>query len=348
MSDAEKMAQFRNHFSPNPMRSSTAPYYHWKLMDNPYGQGRFYLEQREGKVAGSTTLTPKNVAVYDTVLPAAEIGDTFTHPDFRRQGIFSRGVTVCTEYAIEQGRKIIYGTPNSQSLPGYEQKLHYTECRNVHWRYLCKPLRITRSLGMSFLKMCLFRHSRLHYQRCRELMSLHAGSKTLKKACRTIQIKKGKVWESDSNGLWGTGRYLFCTVRDRKYITWRFFENPDEYIFLTAHQEGVCCGYLALKISQDRRTSVLCDFITHNDDPTVFQALLYYAETESRKAGCRIIHLWYSENNTYFPVLLEAGYREPPQRQDRPVIVYQETEEGLVIIQGTGFWHFTLADTDNI
>ena len=73
MSDAEKMAQFRTLFSPNPMRSSSAQYYKWKLMDNPYGPGSISLEQREEKSVGSTTLTPKKVALYDEILPAAEI-----------------------------------------------------------------------------------------------------------------------------------------------------------------------------------------------------------------------------------------------------------------------------------
>jgi len=54
-----------------------------------------------------------------------EIGETATAPAHQRKGLFSQLVKTCTKYAFDNGAIAVYGTPNSQSTPGYG-KLGFT------------------------------------------------------------------------------------------------------------------------------------------------------------------------------------------------------------------------------
>src|SRR5688572_18904515 len=120
------MAQFRSLFGTLPHKSTGADYYRWKSEQNPFGQGKLHLVERGDAIAGSASVTFKNVAVAGVPHRATEIGDTYTHPDFRRQGIFATAVTECTKYAIDHGAHFVYGTPNDAALPGYRDKLSYS------------------------------------------------------------------------------------------------------------------------------------------------------------------------------------------------------------------------------
>lgn len=103
-----RIASFRADLNENPHRSISEAYFRWKIDQNPFGAGHVALERRGNIDVGSATLTPKRIYALGGVVFGAEIGDTFTLKDYQRQGIFSRCVTECREYAVRNGIDIIY------------------------------------------------------------------------------------------------------------------------------------------------------------------------------------------------------------------------------------------------
>lgn len=347
----EYMTNFRKLFGLNPTRSTNKEYYKWKISNNPYSSGYIYLEFNEGIVTGSTSITPKKIAVLGEELLGAEIGDTFTHSEYRRTGICSRVVKKCTEYAISVNANIIYGTPNDQSLPGYQMKLGYPPCpyakvKRMYKYFHVKPLEkdFKRKFGGKYLSIFLS-HVYFYY------LSIFSLMKQKNKSYDPLssEILPVLKFDEEVDGLWGSQRkdFIFFTIRDKNYLNWRFFLNPDDYTILIAKKNNTILGYIVLKISRNDDSCIgsICDFITYQDRNDVFKQLLSEAEKLFQNERVDFIQLLCSSNSPYFEPLCNFGYLI---RRDRPVIVYTGTDVGKQIYDTDKKWHFTLADADNI
>ena len=107
-------------------RSLEADYYEWKLVNNVFLKGKMWAIYDKQKVIGMASFTPKKFKFCSEIIIASEIGDTFTDPNYQRQGIFSVLVNSVRKDALNNSRvKLLYGTPNEKSLPGYEKKLNF-------------------------------------------------------------------------------------------------------------------------------------------------------------------------------------------------------------------------------
>jgi hypothetical protein len=347
----ESMANFRKMFGRNPTRSINKDYYKWKILNNPHGLGHIYLEIKENLVTGSASITPKKLSISGKQLLGAEIGDTFTHPDYRKLGIFSRGVKKCTEYAISVGAHVIYGTPNEQSLPGYQTKLGYPPCPYAKVKYMHKYFRVDpleNAFRKKLARKCLSKLlSHAYFYFLFTLSFIQTKRKTL--APLPLEITPISEFEKEVDGMWGSQRedYVFFTIRDKNYYNWRFISNPDDYILLVAKMNNAFMGCIVLKISEceDYSTGSICDFITYQDRIDVFEHLLSEAERLFRKARVHSIDLLCSINSPYFEPIYRFGYLI---KGDSPIIVYSGTDIGKQIHETNMKWHFTLADSDSI
>ncbi|HPQ44612.1 MAG TPA: GNAT family N-acetyltransferase [Syntrophales bacterium] len=351
MPETKLMSDFRVLFGENRLRSIKPEYYEWKIVQNCFKRGQIYLEKQDGIIAGSTTITPKKISCFGEELLAAEIGDTFTHPDYRKRGIFSRGVKSCTRFAISQGIEVIYGTPNSQSLPGYQNKLGYPTCSYVKVNNLIKNLKILMPTIKSIVKLILLRDIQDQYQSLialwqqwvSQLFIFRSKGHLPKESFDICLIDKFK---HEIDGLWGVPRYLFFTIRDNIYLNWRYFDHPDTYQVLIAEEVGEPLGYAVTKLSKDGKIGTICDFITIEDRMDVFAALIRESEKMLKKAGVDFIQLFCVEDSPYFQTLLNLGYYDLGPKKRQPIIVYAGTEYGKRIIETDAKWHFTIADSD--
>lgn len=349
----EEMARFRSLFPENRNRTISQAYYEWKISRNPYGAGRIHLEKREDLVVGSATLTPKPLWVHGKAVPGAEIGDTFTHPDYRRQGIFTAGVKACLQAAGQRGLQVVYGTPNSQSLPGYEKNLDFFQMKSVRLRCFTKICRPGMLLLKCLIKICLFQNLSGQRKCLRQLR------RQMKTVCPTVsswpegtmrewEVVRLEELDEPIDGLWGDPRFDFFVIRDQTYIRWRYLQNPDPYTVFAARKSQQYLGYLVVKYSKDGRTGFVCDFITRNDDPAVFRDLLIHAEKEMRRKKVFFIQIYCPSASPYAKVLRQSGYWEDLSEPDKPIILYSGTDTGRRLLEGHANSHFTLADCDNI
>lgn len=350
MSETMYMSEFRSLFGKNEFRSTTSGYYEWKLLKNPYKHGKLYLEYKDDIIVGSTTITPKKVSILGKELLAAEIGDTFTHPKYRRQGIFSRGVNACTNYSISNGIEVIYGTPNSESLPGYQKKLNYFPCPYLKLNYLTKHW---RAQAVSLIKMMLRKRTENLFfflsAMLKQKYSHFRFSHCIDKASDvSIEILSKKEFTEEIDGLWGSPRYIFLTIRDKVYLNWRFFTNPDEYKVITAKKGDEYLGYIVVKLSKNGKIGTICDFITKNDRMDVFNALILEAEHVLENARVHLIQLRCGAGSPYHQTIINHGYYDHGALGRQPVIVFAGTEYGKKILEENAKWHFTFSDSDNI
>lgn len=351
--DAKLISEFRAKFGTNIFRSTSKEYYEWKLFRNPYQKGKIYLERKDGKVIGSTTITPKRISIGGEERLAAEIGDTFTHPDHRRKGVFSRGVDACTRFAISQGITIIYGTPNSESLAGYQKKLGYPPCPFVKLKYLTKHRRILLPAGKFIGKVVLRRKSRppnLFLLAMLKQRFSHSAFPRLNVSARQrlFDISRVHKFTDEIDGVWGSSRYLFFNIRDKTYLNWRYFSNPDKYQVLAAKRVDDYLGYAVTKLSRNRKIGTICDFMTYDDRLDVFDILIQEAEKMLVRAGVHWIQTFSVEGSPYYQALIGQGYYDHGSTSRQPVIVFSGTYCGKALLETEGKWHFTMSDSDNI
>lgn len=146
--DLQLVADFFNEHFPGVFYPRCSPdIWKWKLgAGNPAGRGFLTVAYLDGKVIGTTSGTRQHIRLNGQSISGMEIGDTFTHPDFRKNGycrdnypgtldkshylnksVFGRLVTETLDRASLAGIQNVFGTPNLNSRPPYISKLLFTE-----------------------------------------------------------------------------------------------------------------------------------------------------------------------------------------------------------------------------
>ena len=105
----------------------TPELFSWKHFRNPFGRSIVLVATAGSRIAGVRAFMRWEMITADgEILRCVRAVDTATHPDFARQGIFSRLTTEAVDRASEDGVDLIFNTPNPKSGAGY-LKLGWTE-----------------------------------------------------------------------------------------------------------------------------------------------------------------------------------------------------------------------------
>lgn len=69
--------------------------------------------------------------VNGTTVQGAQSGDTATHSQHRGKGLFTTLAQATYQLAAQEGVKVVYGFPNSNSYPGFVKKLNWTHTHDI-------------------------------------------------------------------------------------------------------------------------------------------------------------------------------------------------------------------------
>jgi hypothetical protein len=352
MDKSHLMAIHRAQFPKNPVRSIGQEYYEWKVYKNPVMKGDIHFEIRDGRAVGSGVVMPKKVAILDEIVLAAETADSFTVPEYRGQGINTKMLDIGNNWAISHGMHLIYGPPNEANAR-IEIKMGYKPVEHINWAYL------TKSLNNLSLASKLTAKIMLGKQVQKSVRHLRYLSKRLITGRQSIQSRQNSSkndytimpidrFTNEVDPLWGNPRYSFFVYRDKEYLNWRYFDNPDKFIVLAALKGKDYLGYIALKLSNDKRTGILCDFVTVNDRSDVFLALVRESEEALRKNRVERITLRCIADSPYYNDFNIMGYYDPGPESYHPILIFGTTELMKRVLENPGRWHLTYGDTDEV
>jgi len=352
MDKARVMGMHRAQFPANPIRSISQEYYEWKAFKNPVTTGDIFLEMKDGRSVGSAVVMPRKLAIQDEIVLAAETADAFTLPECRGQGINTKILGIAIDWAISQGMNLIYGPPNEANY-GTHLRLGYKPCEYTNWAFLRKSLNPAWLAAKLTAKIILGKETQKSAHRLRHL------SKRLKKRGQPLQsmynsskhdfsITTIDRFHHEVDPLWGKPRYSFFVYRDKQYLNWRYFDHPDTFIVLAAVKGEAYLGYIVLKLSNNKRTGILCDFVTVDDRSDVFFALVGEAEKILKQSGAGNIQLRCTADSPYYEVFKTLNYYNPGPGSNHPVFVNAKTEMGKRVLESPGRWHLTFGDTDEV
>ena len=289
----------------------TPEIFKWKLgSDNPAGKGFITAAIHQGKVVGVFSLTRKSMSKSGIKITVGEIGDAYTHPQFRRGGkcispnehlglsegyyeksIFGRLVAETLFRAKMNGVKFVYGTPNAVAKPSYIKRFGFLECDGgrIFSKYL-----LTRHFQKSYFLSLISRVlSKFNYFYSKSLVQLYFGRNSICEVTGTEVLSDSYLKNGSSPKL----RNEIEMLVDNEYILNRYINHPTlRYSFYCVRSKGITFGYIIgteIVRASGIRTMVISDWITiHPAFIKRFHLLLGCLRDFSGKA--QTISLWQS------------------------------------------------------
>ena len=346
--DLQRISEFRKRFFPynSSTRSYEPEYYRWKCYKNPVPQGEMWLAEDGDTLVGIKSITPKRIKILETVVNGAEMGDSFTHPDYQRRGIFTELSKAARESIINKGINLIYNTPNKEtSLPGYIKKLDHVPVP-IQLRRLIKPLNAKHLLKKK-LPFSSFAPVLSPIIGWASRATLKVGMCGIAKS--GISVCQELSFPDDLDTFWeqASKNYDVMLIRTKEYLQWRYVTNPDSYSILIARNKNRdIVGYIVTKIcfSDNISQGFIVDFLTIEDEPYVFKKLLAASIEEFYRRKVSTISTNSVRGSFYDGILLRFGFLA---YNKIPLLCFKN-ELGNQVLGKEYRWHFTMGDTDNI
>ena len=293
----------------------SSDYFNWKLGDtNPAGKGYLSYALYEDKVIGSATLTKKRVLLDGTEYIAGEVGDTYTSLNFRRKckpvstslvdsnpnsyvnrSIFGRLIAELVNKSEECGLAIIYGTPNTNSYPGYTKRLGFIDYKQygntTYYRptaqVLLSKYPTLAPFGFIFKKT--------------ELLSIAMQNLLYSRFLnREVVVSDGAPSSEELDELWLgiKPEFGFSLVRDAIYWKHRYTDHPhSKYHFINFHRNGKLVAVVVTR-----------KFVSRLDNSTV--AVVEWMNEDGFQFGhilASVMNFYKTSNVNYFYTWLQSS-----------------------------------------
>jgi hypothetical protein len=318
--------------------------FHWKIVDNYIQPGIINLIKDGNRIASTTSITPKLLIFKGNCITAAEIGDTFTHYDYSRQGMFAVLINQSRQDAENIGINFVYGTPNDLSLPGYQKKANFNILQNLKVNSLLFPINIRHSVQnkshwiIGSISSSIFSMLSYIFYKTKKWMLL---------LDKSIVIENISKVPPDWDVFWQKAKvgYDFIFNKNTEAVNWRYFKSPNKYRVMALRKNETLIGYAVIRsIHSEIGTYVtLADFLTLPGEEKALYTAIHDIIEHAYKVGAINVNLWCDKNSRYYKLFKTSGFIE---RGTIPVISYNNkfTEQ----FNNCTSWHFTKADSDNI
>ncbi len=303
-------------------------YFEWQFLQGPKGKPVAYCVQPEpGKsfLAGVYLVMPATLLVADRALDFSTSVYTATHPEYQRQGIFSRLALLTYEKCKERSISGTVGIPNNNSLPGF---------RALGFSVLGQMAVVARTASPAFAM-----------ERGRSVKEFSSPDDFDGLDCSLDQAKAR------------SGTVLFSRGAD--FLTWRYLNCPGiRYrIFGAVDRRHRLTGLVVLRSAMKKglRLTVVVDFLVNRTAPgadAAARALLRQAHRFALKNVAPVLVALTAPFSYEAGMLAANGFKKLSRKllpHDSNLILKLHSDElGALAPRLTNFrnWHFTFGDYD--
>lgn len=258
----------------------------WYIEHNPYGANLGWVADDHGRIAGKYGMIPMELQIKGKRMPVAQAVEIMTHPDYRRQGMFTvMGETVFAELPAT-GFQLAIGFPNDAARPGH-QKIGWKE---VGWiSAAMRPIRSGVMTGRLIKNPVLARLAGVAGDVWMKLAYDWRKPAGLDK----VQTKQIGSFEQRFDDLWQrvSSRYTVSLVRDARYLNWRYVAGPYHYIKRSFEMDGRLVGASVVRVLPRGGATEghICDLILEDDPPWLFDVAAWYAIQDCKRAGADLV-----------------------------------------------------------
>jgi hypothetical protein len=221
-------------------RAITADQWLWKLRPEPHSIDNVWLAVSEGKPIFQYAGIPIRFNLADRPVRAIVSVDTMTAPEFRRRGLLTQVAEKAYSTWREAAVAFVIGLPNEN---------WGTRARALGWQPLFPLQWLVRPLRPEIMLARRMRWPALRHLRLAGL----AWNALLKGRVRPgagIEIQRVGQADPVFDQIWERCKadWTFSTIRDRRWVEWRFISAPRGYEISVARRDGEPTGYLAHSI----------------------------------------------------------------------------------------------------
>jgi GNAT superfamily N-acetyltransferase len=305
-------------FGDRDEQRNTEAYWQWEFRDNPAGYGRIWLAVAADKVVGQFAVIPLRIQYRGEVVVGSLCLEVMTHPDYRRQAVFTTLGKKLHEELERENIPVTLGFPNRNSVEGLISKLDWIYIRSLP--VFVKPLdaaRITERLVTNRIQAFPIKSvSRL----LTRLLSKPNGV-CLEEGSKIAWIER---FDDRVDVFWErlASKYPIAVVRDSTHLNWRYSDNPGrEYRALVAERGDEILGYMILRCMEqfDLRGGMIVDLGALPDREPVLDALLAEAEKFFREQQMDLVACLINGDDKlvkrlrkhgFLPIARKLGFKE--------------------------------------
>jgi len=306
-------------------KNRSLAHWHWQFRDNPEGKQIVVAVTGAGKVVGHYAAIPVRVTVDGRPFIFSQIVDSMVDRDSRRglkrPGISTSLLTRLTQdHGAHDRAAVMYGFPTPETQ------------------------RITQRLNG------------FAYHRALKLVRVVDGDLR-----RTPWQQMGDLWDRARFGvlrvnrvdasvdrLWERccGELRVATVRDARYLNWRYADCPDvTYRILVAKglMTSSVQGLAVLRLGcMDQPIACLVDWLIPTEAEAAADRLLVRSLQEAKSAGMKELQAWLPASSPWHLHLLDCGFRAVEDqgigiRSFTPAIPVEFLQK---------HWYYTMGDSD--
>jgi hypothetical protein len=252
----------------------------WAFARNPAGQ-RIWVAECEGVIAAQCAALPYRVRVDGRETSFTQGVDSMTHPEHRK-GLRRPGLYVETAY------------PFFRQFGGHgADLLHYGWPVEAAWR-----------IGRTFLGYEIVRTQVVHALEVADgAREVPRGVERLKRfepAVEALYLRCARAWGAS-------------TIRDARYLNWRFRERPgvDYHVFAARDGRGDLAGYAVYRRAERPFPggALIMDWLVPEDEPELGAALSEACLAQARADGARALIAVFPEWTRWYERFQEWGFR---------------------------------------
>ncbi len=316
-------------------------FWRWEFTECPEGKAYIYIVEDENKIIGHFADLPRRFSVHGKVVHGTLSVDLMVHPDYRRKGIFE-----------EMGRYAVQRTKNEKifftsAFPIRKETIH--GFKKIGWKevlelpVLVYPIKfsgiVNRYLHVVPLSLLIGGMARLFYT------LLFAKRK--KRALAGVVIEEVAQLDDAFNRFLDKtfSLYPIMGIRDRDYMTWRYFRHPTRtYTIYRAMEKGEMRGFIILRKVDllAFNSAVIVDLLALDVD--ALTALVEKGIAYSQREGVDLLGFMVPETHPYYRLLRKHGFLRSPKTF---LFMLYSHEEDKELLDPKG-WYVNWGDTDVI
>lgn len=308
----------------------TEEYWSWKHERNPFGPSIMLLAESDGRLVGVRAFLRWRLRCGDETLEAAKPVDTVTHPEFQRMGIFTRLTTAACQQARELGIRLLFNTPNRNSLPGY-LKLGWNEVGTLPLHF-----KLLRPLGAAWRAAC---------------WRLGGGTQQAEDFFRAPPDPAADTLGDDAafpSLLIGAASVpRLSTARSLEFYRWRYSQHPNiSYFAESIRHDGRLDGVLLYRASvrSGLREIMIDEMLLRESGPALVRELIDRLQARVR---ADYIVVRGTPEPAMSAALRGAGFHQMPRRGI--TLAARPLDEALPVnLFDAGHWALSLGDLEGL
>ena len=347
MEDREGLVSFFNGVMNWPgfeHAGSTDEYWSWKYLRKPGPEPICYAAWSDGVAVSHASIVPARLMVEGAMVAAGQLGDLYTHPDHRGNGLAEDMLQRVERQAAAEGIEMVFAFPSEAggmviSKRGYQE----LPIRFSHYHLIADPSTFFDRVSLGPFKKAAYK----------AMMAIKAPGR------RSIpgMVKEAADFPDDIDDM--TKRFeanFDITHRhDRRYLEWRYADpNGGRFRILLATVDGRTSGMAVLRpyVIDGVSYMDLVDLMADLDRPQAAQGLVAEAIEVAVEEGAAEVQSWIPSDHPLVPSLLRAGFiqRTPlPNERRLSMFCRPGDADGLAskVLQRRSLRaHIMLGDTD--